>query len=111
MDKAAIIKIITTIRDADVENKEEYFKERYKNFKKKYPNLYTMCCKPSFATDPAGMKTLEYMLDMMSMVNKNEKTQEEASVAVGQELFTKFVDVSKLQKSDKACNGPQVVIK
>lgn len=111
MHKEDIMKVVTTIRDSDADDKEEHFYNTYKEFRKKYPQLYKMCCQPSFAKDPAATKTLEYMLNMMSSIDKKEKTSEEASIAVGQELFTKFVDVSKLKKADGPAAGPQIVIK
>lgn len=101
------MKIVSIIRESNVENKEAHFKNIYKNFNKKYPHLYSMVCKKN-----VDMSMLNYLLDMMDSIHKNDKTQEDASIEVGQELFTKFVDVSKLTPSDKPIEGgPKIVIK
>lgn len=107
MNKDLVIKIVRKIHESSVENKEEYFKDIYKNFKKQYPHLYSMACQKAF-----DMKTLEYMFDMIDQIEKKEKTQEEASVDVGKTLFSKFVDVSKLTPSDTPIEGgPKIVMK
>lgn len=105
--KESILKIVNIIRESNVQNKEAHFENIYKNFKKKYPHLYSMVCQPN-----VDMNMLNYLLDMMDKIHKNDKTQEDASVEVGQELFTKFVDVSKLTPSDKPIEGgPKITIK
>ncbi len=106
-DKETIKQIIEIIRNSDVENKEEHFEHIYQNFKKKYPVLYSACCKNTF-----DMKTLNYMLDMLDKIHNNEQSQEQASIEVGQKLFSKFVDMSKLKSSDKPIEGgPKIVMK
>lgn len=106
-DKETIKKIVQIIRESDVTDKETHFQHIYKNFKKKYPMLYSACCKNSF-----DMKTLEYMLDMLDKIQNNEQSQQQASIEVGQKLFSQFVDVSKLKASDTPIEGgPKIVMK
>ena len=105
--KEELMKIINVIINSDVKNKEDHFGSIYKNFKKKYERLFTMVCQ-----EKVDMQMLHYMLDMMDKIYHNDTTQEDASVEVGKELFSKFVDVSKLTPSDKPIEGgPKIVIK
>lgn len=86
-----ILKIARIISTSDVKDKEKHFEIIYKNFKNKYPQLYTMCCQDNF-----DISILEYMLSMANNIKKNEISQQEASTQVGQKVLEKFVDVSKL---------------
>lgn len=103
MNKQDILSIVRTISSSSQKNKEEYFKHQYKDFAKRYPNLYAMACKGIHDTN-----ILEYMLDMMENVSNNATTTQEASVEVGQKLFTEFVDpvLGSAKKSDKPCTAP-----
>ena len=102
LTKSEIIEIINDIQSSTASNKEEYFQDKYKDFKSKYSNLYTMTCQGKM-----DMKMLEYMLDMMEKINNKQTTQHEADIVIGQEIFNKFVDVSKLPKSTNPTNkGP-----
>lgn len=100
LSKEDILKIVDTIRASDAKDKERHFKSVFKTFSSKYPVLYANACKDSF-----DIKTFTFLLDMMDMVQKQETTQHDASVAVGQELFSKFVDISKLKASDTPVTG------
>jgi hypothetical protein len=91
-----IMKIVRTISQSEVEDKESHFSPLYKGFKKKYPILFDLACRSGQTMD---IETLSFMLDMLDKVNNKETTQEDASVVVGQQVFNKFVDVSKLTPS------------
>lgn len=101
-DKEKIMHIVKTITESTVPNKEKHFAPVYKVFKNKYPQLFALACKSGSTMD---MKTLEYLLDMLDKVQKQETTQEDASIAVGQALFNQFVDVSKLTPSTNTTPG------
>lgn len=87
MNKQEILDIVNIINASSRKDKETYFKKQYQTFADKYPNLYAMACKGI-----QDMKILEYMLDMMENVQSNSTTTHEASVGVGQKLFTEFVN-------------------
>jgi DNA-binding ferritin-like protein (Dps family) len=107
LSKVEILEIIKTIQNSSVGNKEKHFAEKYKDFKAKYSNLYTMACGGKM-----DMRMLEYMLDMMEKINTKQTTQHEADIVIGQEVFNKFIDVSKLPKSTTPNNnGPIFNIK
>ena len=107
--KNEIMEIIRDIQGTDAEDKEEIFSNKYKSFKDKYANLYTMACGKQGQLD---MKMLENMLDMMEKINNKETTQHDADIVIGQEIFNKFIDVSKLPKSKTPNNsGPIFNIK
>jgi hypothetical protein len=90
-------KITNVIINSNVQDKESYFRPIYENFATKYPFLFEMCCKPNVDKD-----TLEMMLSMLEKIKNNKMTQDKASEDIGQHLFNKYVDVSKLKKSDKS---------
>ena len=94
MDHEKSLQIARKIRDTNVQNKENYFKDIYSNFKTKYPLLFEMCCQSNFEYE-----NLVYMLDMMKKVNSGTHTSESASKEVGQHMFDKYVapkiDLSK----------------
>jgi hypothetical protein len=101
MDKESIMTIVKTIHESSVKNKEVYYQDIYKNFKKKYPNLYSMACGKT-----VDMVTLEYMLDMMDKVQNNVTDQHQASVEVGQKLFDQFVDPKVKEKLKEKASPP-----
>jgi hypothetical protein len=88
-----IMTIVRTISQSEVKDKETHFSSLYKGFKKKYPILFDLACRSGQSMD---IETLSFMLDKL---NNKETTQEDASVVVGQQVFNKFVDVSKLTPS------------
>lgn len=78
-----ILKVAHYIIKSNVENKEEYFSDKYPVFKQKYPVLYKkICTEPNF-----DIKNLEYMVGVLES-NKNNHDQD---VQVGQMLFDKYV--------------------
>lgn len=103
-----ITSIVHKIASAEMSNKDEYFSEIYKGFKKKYPHLFALACKQQ-NTSTDDMQTLKYMLDMMEKVRKNEGTQEAVSAEVGQTLFNRYVDVSKLKPAQDGKGGINIV--
>jgi hypothetical protein len=88
MDPESIIKIVNFIQSSDVPNKEEFFAAKYKNFKKNYPVLFDVACRP----EPIDQNMLNMMIQMVSKIHNKELTQHDASVNVGQVLFDKYVD-------------------
>ena len=90
--------IVTEIQKSKIKDKESYFKQLYPDFVTKYPTMFQMAC-----TSKIDVANLEFMLDMLEKMNKNEQTQYDASAAVGQMLFDKYVD-PKLQNVTTASN-------
>jgi hypothetical protein len=87
MQSSEIKEIVNDITSSTVKNKEQHFATIYADFKAKYPLLYEHACKGKL--DP---KTLDFMLQMLNSINNKEKTQFDASAAVGQMLFSKYVE-------------------
>lgn len=87
MDKNEIMKIVKDIQSSSITNKEEHFGEKYKDFKDMYEIFFTIACSDR-KLDP---KMLEYVLNMSEKVKKNNMSQHDASVEVGQKLFDKYV--------------------
>lgn len=85
-DPSEVRKVVEAILSSDAQNKEDHFAETYADFKARYPVLYKTVC--------SGQKVehLEFMLGMIEQMNKKQKTQHDASVAVGQLLFDKYVE-------------------
>ena len=91
MDPELIKNIIMIIQSSNVPiaNKERYFFDVYAEFADKYPAVYKMACGPKI-----DKQNLEFMLNMLSKIDKKELNQHDASVSVGQMLFEKYVDAS-----------------
>ena len=79
--------IVTAIRNAHVDNKQEYFESKYANFKKKYPKLFEMAC----SNEPMEMSNLDFMLSMLTKMKHDDMTQHDASVHVGQFMYDKYI--------------------
>jgi hypothetical protein len=79
--------IVTAICNSDVENKQQYFENKYANFKKKYPKLFEMAC----SREPMEMSNLDFMLAMLSKMKDDSMTQHDASVEVGQFMYDKYI--------------------
>jgi hypothetical protein len=90
-DPSQIRNIVNEIMSSDVQNKEEHFAEKYEDFSTNYPVLYKTVC------SGGNTEHLEFMLGMLDQMNKKQKTQHDASVAVGQLLFDKYVE-PRIQK-------------
>lgn len=82
-----ILRIVKEITSSTVENKEEYFAEKYENFKTKYPVLYDVACRPGI-----DMANLEYMINLLGKMHDHRLSQHDASVNVGQMLYDKYID-------------------
>jgi hypothetical protein len=87
VERSSIRKIIAFIREAQVDNKEEYFATKYATFKKKYPNLYSVAC-----NDKVDLANLDFMLHMLEKMKKDNVSQYDASAEVGQLLYSQFVE-------------------
>lgn len=85
-DPSYIRQVVNEIMSSDAQNKEEHFSEKYADFKDSYPVLYKTVC------GGGNTEHLEFMLGMLEQMNKKQKTQHDASVAVGQMLFDKYVE-------------------
>lgn len=98
-EREAIWKIANIITQSTHPNKAEFFAEKYKNFLQKYPVLYVSLCKPDF-----DMNRLKYMMGIMNDVNTTDRTMDDATKMIGQQLFDEFVDpiVKKQQAKDAA---------
>jgi hypothetical protein len=79
--------IVTAIRNTNVENKQQYFEDKYANFNKKYPKLFDMAC----STEPMELSNLDFMLSMLSKMKDESMTQHDASVQVGQFMYDKYI--------------------
>jgi activator of HSP90 ATPase len=79
--------IVTAIRNTNVENKQQYFEDKYANFKKKYPKLFDMAC----STEQMEISNLDFMLSMLSKMKDDSLTQHDASVQVGQFMYDKYI--------------------
>ncbi len=86
-EREAIWRIAKVITSSTVENKGEFFFDRYKNFRTKYPMLYISLCKNDF-----DMDRLKYMLGVLEEVGSNERTMDDATKMIGQQLFDEYVD-------------------
>jgi hypothetical protein len=107
MDQSAesIYKIVKFIQNSTVENKEEVFGEKYKNFKQRYPVLFEVACRKEKIDD----NMLQMMLAMASKVTTNEVTQFDASAHVGQVLYDRYID--PIIASAKDDNSNEVIAK
>lgn len=65
-------------------------------FFKRYPVLFDLATRDTFNND-----YLEYFLNMRDKIASDKLSSDEASKIVGQEWFNKFVDVSKMNSSEK----------
>jgi hypothetical protein len=79
--------IVTAIHNTNVENKQQYFENKYANFKKKYPKLFEMAC----STEQMEISNLDFMLSMLSKMKDDSMTQHDASVQVGQFMYDKYI--------------------
>lgn len=102
VDTQHILDIAKCIRESNVPNKEEYFKDRYQIFKKKYPQLYKKIC----SDETFDMENLKFMLHMLHDIQAKKETTYDAEVQIGQMLFNKYVknNVSNM-KSQSSTNN------
>lgn len=78
-----------------VKDKERNFEMKYPDFVKRYPMLFKMACKPDFDKD-----RLEHIFQMMSMVQNNTISYDNATKQFGQQMFDTYVkpNIDKLGK-------------
>lgn len=88
MTPAEIMDVAERIHGADVPShrKEAHFHDVYPEFRTSYPGLYKMCCQLHF-----DIAKLRLMSTMLGCIQRNEITQHDASVVIGQGLFDEFV--------------------
>lgn len=96
IDIEHILEIANTIRESTIVNKEEYFKNRYQIFQKKFPQLYKKICND----DKFDMGNLKFMLDMIQGIQSQKQDTYNAEVQVGQMLFDKYVKNNVKQQSN-----------
>ena len=82
-----IMKIAQHIKTSEVENKEDFFENKFKVFKTKYPQLYKKVC----TEKDFDMENLRFMLTMLNKIQTNEKDTFGAEAMIGQMLFDKYV--------------------
>ena len=87
MDPQEIRNIIKVIQTSSMSNKEKHFENVFSEFKEKYPMCFKLAC-----TSRLDDANLNFMLNMLEDMNNKKKTQHDASVAVGQMLFDKYVE-------------------
>ena len=100
--------IIHGCKQHELKKTEATLSQQYSDFKKSYPHLFAMAC-----TKTMNMTMLTMMLDMIEKMQRNETTNNEASVQVGQQLFNAFVDpkLDKAEKTTTKTNGPKFIFK
>jgi hypothetical protein len=82
-----ILKIAAIIKNSTEENKEEFFQDRFKVFKTKYPQMYKkVCTEPDF-----DMNNLQFMLGMLNQIQTKQKETFDAEAMIGQMLYDKYV--------------------
>ncbi len=82
-----IMNIIQKITQSDIQNKEEYFGTKYPNFKNKYPVLFKKSCEGSL-----DMQNLEFMMNALVKMERQNVSQYDASAEVGKMLYEKYVE-------------------
>jgi DNA-binding ferritin-like protein (Dps family) len=100
--------VVSCTKQSELKQIEISYGNKYSDFKKAYPHLFAMAC-----TKNMNMTMLTMMLDMIDKVKKNETTNNDASVVVGQQLFNTFVDpkLDKATKTSLKTNGPTFTFK
>ena len=93
MDKKQILNSVKEICDLKKKHNDEEFKkiinEEYKDFISRYKSIYQMCL-----SGEMDIKRLEFMLNMMDKVKKNEMSEYDASVKVDTKLVDELVKPS-----------------
>lgn len=90
MDKEQILNNVKEICDLKKKHNDKELKkildEKYKDFINRYKSIYQMCL-----SGEMDIKRLEFMLNMMEKVKKNEMSEYDASVKVGTKLVDEIV--------------------
>lgn len=72
--------------NGNIKDKEREFQKKYPHFAERYPMLFKMACKPEF-----DRGRFEQILYMMSRVEKNEISYDNATKQFGQDMFDTYV--------------------
>jgi hypothetical protein len=93
-DTNEIKRIVEEIHSSKKLNKEEYFGEKYPDFKTTNPVMFQVACEGKM-----NLSRLNYMINMIDQIKNSQITQDEASVDVGQMLYKEYVEpkVSKMK--------------
>lgn len=88
MTPTQILYAATTIWEADIpcQRKETYFHDTFAELRTQLPGLYRMACELDF-----DISKLRAMLGLLGEVNSNTISQHDASVRIGEQLYTQFV--------------------
>jgi enolase len=86
--KVAITDIImnNTEEFSNEKNKIKYYIEKYPKLSNEYPMIFKKACEPNF-----DFSKFVWMTNMVHDINKNEITQHDASVKVGERLVDEYV--------------------
>jgi len=81
-DTNEIKRIVEEIHSSKKLNKEEFFGEKYPDFKTTNPVMFQVACE-----NKMDLNRLNYMINMIDQIKNSQITQDEASVDVGQMLY------------------------
>lgn len=82
--KAIVEEMITS--PGNIKNKEHTFQTKYPHFAERYPMLFKMACKPDF-----DKERFAYILDMMTRVQANDLSYDNATKEFGQNMFDTYI--------------------
>jgi hypothetical protein len=83
--------------NVSIEDRIKQLQTEHAFFAERYPMLFDLCTRQEF-----NLEHLNYFLKMRDEIINDKISTEDASKAVGQQWFNKFVDVSKIPpKKDK----------
>lgn len=85
-DRNEIRLVVDEICKSTCNNKHEFFENKYPEFKKRYPGLFDMVCAGKLKS-----ANLEFMLAMLTKMDKEKMTQYDASAQVGTMLYEEYV--------------------
>lgn len=82
--KTIVEEMITS--SGSLKEKERIFQNKYPHFAERYPMLFKMACKPDFDKD-----RFAYILQMMSRVQSNDISYDNATKQFGQDMFDTYI--------------------
>ena len=102
MTTSDIRKTVNTIRQyiekggsTSMEDRIKKLKQDHSFFSERYPMLFDMCVRPDF-----DFNSLNYFLQKRDEIIEKNKSVDDVSKEVGQDWFNKYVDVSKIPKTE-----------
>lgn len=102
MTTSDIRKTVNTIRQyiekggsTSMEDRIKKLQQDHSFFVQRYPMLFDMCVRSDF-----DFNSLNYFLQKRDEIIEKNKSVDDVSKQVGQEWFNKYVDVSKIPKSE-----------